>query len=131
MYIDLDWEFDAPHWCDLENEECLVNDNWFEEEEKKALNTKNQELNEPKAENIETVNKEQHNAEEPNKKSMKFDKNQSRIPIFSKKLAKSSNHAMTKSTTNLLKPETQENSSRIKLKSNIPILRNSQSRLIL
>ena len=32
---DFDWEFDAPHWCDLEKEENPNVDEWFEEQEKK------------------------------------------------------------------------------------------------
>lgn len=132
VYIDFDWEFDAPHWCDLSNEDCSVNDNWFEEIEQKNLNeTKNSNNIDIKTENIDENSTITKSTETDLKKTPKFNKFQSKIPVFSKKLARSNSSHITKSTTNLLSHMEDDSSNRFKLKSNIPVLRNSQSKFVL
>jgi hypothetical protein len=37
---DIEWEFNAPRWCDFSQEDVENPDVWFEQEEEKAVTTK-------------------------------------------------------------------------------------------
>ena len=122
--IDLDWEFDAPHWCDFTKEDNGISDDWFEKIEKKEEleNQNSTQVNGTKKtpENTEIENKS------PKETKTNSEKKHSKIPISTRRSLKTINSAKTNSTPKKNISNTENtNQNRIQLHSKIPTMRSS------
>lgn len=135
--IDLDWEFDAPHWCDFEKEEIGCDDTWFEEIEKteKSENNDKKSQNETKenklrSENENTDNVEPKAIEKNKRKKVSSPEKRSKIPIYSRKAIKSC--VVSRENLELSRKQLdQQSMSKIPTHSKIPIMRSSSKNLLL
>ena len=123
--IDLDWEFDAPHWCDFTKEDNEISDDWFDKIEKQELmeNQISQEQNTKKT--PEKAEKDTSNTS-PTEFKTNSEKKHSKIPISTRRSVKSLN--VSKNNITPKKNATgaeNTNQNRLQLHSKIPTMRSS------
>ena len=122
--IDLDWEFDAPHWCDFTKEDNGLSDDWFDKIEKQEEEHNKNEflLNETKQiSRNATQEKEMTHQTTPTQ-----EKKHSKIPIPTRRVIRSG--SVTKVSPRTRKDSAGKeniNLNRIPIHSKIPTMRSS------